>query len=235
MDNDDRSYFAADKFSGRVRLFPLPNLVVFPGIHQPLHIFEPRYKALLEEAAGDDRLIAMATLIPGWEKDYEGRPPIYSVACLCQLVAHQPTAQGTYNVIVLGLRRAQIIDELPPAKLFREARAAVLDDTNVGQGGPDDRQLQQRLIDACLRMLPRAVDVKQSIERSGLEKLPLGALTDLIAYGGDFSPKFKRQMLEEQNVDQRARLLVHQLTARSASTRGEEIETPAFPPRFSAN
>ena len=67
---------------GVARLFPLPNLVLFPHVLQPLHIFEPRYCDLLEAALADDRLIAMAVLAPGWEKDYEGRPPVHPIACL---------------------------------------------------------------------------------------------------------------------------------------------------------
>ena len=74
--------FSFEGFSGRVRLFPLPNLVLFPHVMQPLHIFEPRYRHLLEDALADDRLITMAALKPGWETDYEGRPPLYPVACL---------------------------------------------------------------------------------------------------------------------------------------------------------
>ncbi|HEY2760280.1 MAG TPA: LON peptidase substrate-binding domain-containing protein, partial [Pirellulales bacterium] len=49
--------FSLEEFSGRARLFPLPNLVVFPHVMQPLHIFEPRYRAMLEEALASDRLI----------------------------------------------------------------------------------------------------------------------------------------------------------------------------------
>ena len=68
-------HFARTTFSGQARLFPLPNLVMYPHVMQPLHIFEPRYREMLEDDAGDDRLIAMAMLAPGWETDYESRPP----------------------------------------------------------------------------------------------------------------------------------------------------------------
>ena len=69
-------YFDADTFSGVARLFPLPNLVLYPHVMQPLHIFEDRYREMLEDALAGDRLIAMALLEPGWETDYESRPPI---------------------------------------------------------------------------------------------------------------------------------------------------------------
>ena len=94
--------FVAEKFSGIVRLFPLPNLVVFPHVMQPLHIFEPRYRAMLEEALDEDGLIAMAVLAPGWEKDYEGRPPMRSNACLCKIATHHRTERRKLQCAVVG-------------------------------------------------------------------------------------------------------------------------------------
>src|SRR4029079_17170823 len=67
--------FDADTFCGVARLFRLPNLVLYPHVMQPLHIFEERYREMLEDALASDRLIAMALLEPGWETDYDRRPP----------------------------------------------------------------------------------------------------------------------------------------------------------------
>ena len=63
-----------DDFDGLVRMFPLPNLVLFPHVIQALHIFEPRYCDLLTESLESDHLITMALLIPGWENHYKGKP-----------------------------------------------------------------------------------------------------------------------------------------------------------------
>ena len=81
MSQSDDFVFPADDFSGVVRLFPLPNVVLFPHVMQPLQIFEPRYLELLDDALADDGLLAMALLEPGWESDYDGRPPIASTVC----------------------------------------------------------------------------------------------------------------------------------------------------------
>ena len=85
--------FNADTFSGVARLFPLPNLVLYPHVMQPLHIFEERYREMLEDALAGDKLIAMAVLEPGWETDYESRPPIAKYACLGKVVAHHRHAE----------------------------------------------------------------------------------------------------------------------------------------------
>ena len=82
----EESSFSLQDFCGTVRLFPLPNLVLFPHVLQPLHIFEPRYRELLEDALAHDGLIAMAMLEPGWEQDYDGRPPaLHPMACLAKV------------------------------------------------------------------------------------------------------------------------------------------------------
>src|SRR5262245_20349927 len=87
-------------FAGLARLFPLPNLVLFPHVIQPLHIFEPRYRQLLADALVDDRLMAMALLQPGWEKDYHQRPPIHPVVCLGRIFKEEKLADGRYNLLL---------------------------------------------------------------------------------------------------------------------------------------
>ena len=62
-------------------LFPLPDTVLFPGMPLPLHVFEPRYRRMVEDALATHRTIGMILLRPGWEPDYEGRPPIFPVGC----------------------------------------------------------------------------------------------------------------------------------------------------------
>ena len=60
-------------------LFPLPSVVLFPNVFLPLHIFEPRYRSMVADAIANDRLIGMVLLQPGWESNYQGRPPMYSI------------------------------------------------------------------------------------------------------------------------------------------------------------
>ena len=67
-----------DDFDGTARLFPLPNLVLFPFVGQPLHIFEPRYRQLMQDALDTDRLIALALYRPGWEEDDSPRPALHA-------------------------------------------------------------------------------------------------------------------------------------------------------------
>src|SRR6478735_3832682 len=120
--------FDAATFSGVVRLFPLPNLVLYPHVMQPLHIFEERYREMLEDALASDRLIAMALLEPGWEDEYDSRPPIAEYACLGKVVAQNRLSDGRYNLLLLGVGRVKIIRELEPLRSFRRAKVELLED-----------------------------------------------------------------------------------------------------------
>src|SRR5262245_36661305 len=113
-------------FSGIARLFPLPNVVLFPHVVQPLHIFEPRYREMTADALADDRLIAPVLLRPGWEADYEGRPAVHPILCLGRIVAEQRTPDGRYNLLLRGLSRGRIIEETASEKLYRSARVELL-------------------------------------------------------------------------------------------------------------
>src|SRR5580658_6984681 len=154
MSSFENLSFAPQDFSGRVRLFPLPNLVLFPHVMQPLHIFEPRYRCLLEDALAADRLIAMALLAPGWESNYEGRPPLCPVACLGRVTTYHRLEDGTYNLLLLGLQRVRLVQEIEPRKLYREAEVSLCEDCYPVCAKPAGRALLQKLRDAFVRVLP---------------------------------------------------------------------------------
>ena len=154
--NDDSLAFSPDDFSGFARLFPLPNLVMFPHVMQAMHIFEPRYRSLFEEAISDDQLIALGVLAQGWEVDYEGRPALEPMACLCRIATYQRTPEGTYNVLLLGVRRIQLQEELPPTKPFRVAEATIVEDHVPSHSSAEEIVgLQQQLLMAFKRSMPK--------------------------------------------------------------------------------
>src|SRR3954470_16208806 len=100
-------------------LFPLPNVVLFPNVFLPLHVFEPRYRQMTADALAGDRLIGMVLLRPGWEPQYEGNPPVHPVACLGRIVADQRLDDGRYNLLLKGVSRARIVEEIPTSKIYR--------------------------------------------------------------------------------------------------------------------
>jgi Lon protease-like protein len=107
---------------GVIPIFPLPNVVLFPGVPLPLHIFEARYREMVRDAASDDvRIIGMALLRGDWRKDYYGNPQVFSVGCAGRMTRVQPLPDGRYNILLHGLREFVIDGEISE-RSYRLAR-----------------------------------------------------------------------------------------------------------------
>jgi len=96
-----------------IPIFPLPNVVLFPSALLPLHIFEPRYRAMVADALEGERLIGMVMLRPGWEPHYDQTPDIYPVGCAGFITHAERLADGRYNIMLRGLQKFRIIGERP--------------------------------------------------------------------------------------------------------------------------
>jgi Lon protease-like protein len=232
--SDEPLAFDSEQFQGLARVFPLPDLVMFPHVMQALHIFEPRYRAMLEEALATDRLITMATLAPPGgggvgEKTVAGGPPVEPIACLCRVATHQRTADGTYNVLLLGVRRIRLGAELPALRPFRVFEGDIMEDLEPDL--PDDAaaRLQKDLLATFRRTLPNIPDAQEQLDELLGAKVSLGMLSDIVAYSLDLDASWKLRLLGECNVLRRTRLLVEALAARTAR------EPRRFPPPFSLN
>ena len=108
------------EFPAIIPVFALPNVVLFPGVPLPLHIFEPRYRDMVRDVSSGHEIIGMALLRGDWQKDYEARPAIFPVGCAGRLVNVEPLADGRYNILLHGQRefviRRHIFD-----KSYRQA------------------------------------------------------------------------------------------------------------------
>ncbi|MCO5168245.1 MAG: LON peptidase substrate-binding domain-containing protein [Planctomycetes bacterium] len=203
--------FDAAAFSGHVPLFPLPSTVLLPGALLPLHVFEPRYRDMVRHALDGERLIAMALLRPGWEPDYHGAPEIEEHVCVGRILLEQPLEDGRWNVLLVGLRRARVLDE-DRSRPFRVARVAVLEDAP-----PDDDEPTAAALGALLRGVPD--DLVRDESRRDLvlhllrqpappgEGVPLGTLVDLAGDLLHLGVQDRQRLLEAEAVDERARRL----------------------------
>ncbi len=234
-DFDDFARLPPD-FSGVVRLFPLPNLVVMPGAIQPLHIFEPRYCELLEAALADDRLVAMALLAPGWEKNYDGQPPIEPVVCIGRVVSHARLANGRHNILLAGLQRARVVAQRPLAHQFRTADVELLDDLYSPTGAFLRPALQRNLIEAFRQFVPPTSPAHQQFDQLLSHQLPLGLLTDIAAFTLSLDVEVKQRLLAECDVDRRAAyLLQHVRELKNTPTIAPLTDRQPYPPEFSDN
>jgi len=197
-----------ERFKGTARLFPLPDLVMFPHVMQPLHIYEPRYRDLLNAALDSDGLIAMCMLGPGWESDYEGRPALLPHACLGKVVTHQRQDDGHYNVLLLGLRRIQIESELPADRSYREAKVTLLEDFCYTENDDARSVLQAELTEKFQESLPQGQPSNPNVEELLSSEIPLGVLTDLVSFAVPLDLKTKCKLLGESDIDRRAEMLL---------------------------
>jgi len=106
---------------GKAALFPLPNGTLLPGELLPLRIFEPRYRRMMESVRRTGDLIAIGTLLPGWEADYAGEPPVADVVGVGRVVKDRLETDGTSMVVLQGVARGRILSEIG-GKVFREVR-----------------------------------------------------------------------------------------------------------------
>jgi Lon protease-like protein len=229
--NDDLS--VPPNFNGTVRLFPLPNLVLFPGVMQGLHIFEPRYRQMTADALVDDRLIALVLLRPGWEANYAGRPAVHPTACLGRIESDQGLEDGRYNLQLRGLSRIRIVQEMETGKLYRSARVEILEDIPVAEAHTE-KALRQRLAQVvpvwCAAQEP-ATSVFGKLLKSNLA---LGRVCDIFCYAFPLTVGTKQELLENLDVEHRVRRLLHYLETHVPPI-ASPPPRPKFPPEFSPN
>lgn len=224
--NEDQAALTA--FSGEVRLFPLPNLVLFPHVVQGLHVFEPRYRQLLTDAIAGDHLIGLVMLQPGWEEEYDSKPDVEPVACLGRIGWHERLPDGCFNLRLRGIARIGLTEELPTDRLYRMARAELIPDVV-----PDNflrlSTLRRQLAETVLpRFAGDGLALKQ-LEELFTGDEPLGHVCDVLSYALPLPMDMKQALLTEPHVDLRAEILVQALKVSAARA------DRTFPPSFSAN
>jgi len=243
MHNLDDVTRLPDDFDGRVRLFPLPALVVFPHAMQPLHIFEPRYCDLLREALETDRLIAMATLTGGIATASEQTPPIASTVCVGKIISHAEVEDARHNILVVGIRRARIIREIDAGRAFRIAQIECTEDVYPPTGTDARIGLKQRLLNAFGEIIPVSANVQKNLHDLMAGQMGLGPITDIVSYTLPFDAEEKLRLLSEPDVDARAEELIRLLKSGKIDLHSVSVEEQSidqsdnenFPPPFSAN
>ena len=174
----------------RISLFPLAGALLFPGAHLPLHIFEPRYRALAR-----DRLIGMIQPI-----GEGGRPKLYTMGCLGRIAECEALDDGGFNIILAGLARFRILRELDVTTPFRQAEAEVEPE---GQG---EDQALSAVMRAALEQEARrfAEHLGYIIDWSAVARLDDMTFVNSIAQVSPFDVASKQALLEADTLDERA-------------------------------
>lgn len=177
-------------------IFPLPRTVLMPGADLPLHVFEPRYRALVAHVLEHDEVLGVATLQPGYESDYQGAPPIHPEVGLGMVVGHQPFPDGRSNIVLQYVGHMCVERELESPHPFRLVQGALCTDDDAGL-----RQAVNRLRMLVLQLggLSRdaAEEARRLVELEGMQ------MVDSLA----------RKLLQDPD-DQRAYLATERLAGR---------------------
>lgn len=201
-----------DNFSGIVPLFPLSTVVFFPNTLLPLHIFEQRYREMLSDAQNSEKIIAMALLKPGWEKTPNIEDPeIFNVAGMGRIVNSETLSNGRSNIVLYGLKRVKIIEEIEDKKPYRNAKIEILNNQPESYLKTDPlREHIGYLVSSWNKSVGKNNKHRIQINLD----LPLGSLTDVMT-SVLIADIFKRQkMLEETDVEKRAEKIISFLETR---------------------
>ncbi len=196
---------------GRLPVFPLPDVVLFPHASLPLHIFEPRYRMMIETALKSDRLIAMAQLKPGWDKDYEGSPEVHPIGCAGIIEEEVRLPDGRFNIRLRGLCRVEFgafVQESP----YRVALVRVLSDLNEAAGAEAEEE-RRKLLTSCASLLQEMSGLPGQALQIG-EDVPLAAVVNSLCQNLSLDPNTKQRLLETGDVVLRCRDLVSILDTR---------------------
>lgn len=181
-------------------IFPLPNAVLFPGALLPLHVFEPRYREMTRDVLNGSKLLAIARLRPGYtEREYLGNPAVFGVAGLGAVVASNQLPDGRYHLVLRGLARVRLVEELATTHAYRRVRAQLLGD-ELPAVTADLHVSHQQLLALCDRL---SVVVK-SESGDELRKLARsaegpGACADVVASALVDDPDERQQLLEQRD------------------------------------
>jgi Lon protease-like protein len=210
----------------RIPIFPLPEVVFFPETVLPLHVFEPRYRQMVADCLAGDRWLAVVMLRPGWQKDYQGCPPVHSVAGAGEVIQAEALADGRYNILLDGRARVQLLAEEPAAgRPYRVARAERLADRGPS---PDDRTFPGRLQELRTAHARLLVALGQShpdvVGRLTVAGASPGAVIDRIVSAVVPDAEVRQRVLEAVDVSERLDLAVEALSELLAMVAGREGE-----------
>jgi Lon protease-like protein len=176
-----------------IPIFPLPNVVLFPNVFLPLHIFEARYRQMVADTLAGDRTIGMTLLKPGYEEDYEGRPPVYPVGCTGVITHVERLGDGRFNIVLRGVSKFRILGEVDPgvAQLYRRALVDPLDE-EVSDANRERLSAGRRRLEAYLAPLLDH-SVRESVLPASMSDIDLvNALGQYL----DFEPMERQALLE---------------------------------------
>ncbi|HSG33882.1 MAG TPA: LON peptidase substrate-binding domain-containing protein [Sphingomonadaceae bacterium] len=186
----------AELSSKRLSIFPLPGAILFPGLQLPLHIFEPRYRALVQDSLARDRRIAM--IQP--QAMAEGSP-LFSIGCVGKIGEVEALEDGRFNIVLEGEHRFRLLRELDATTPFRQVEAELIED--------DDDDVLSAVERASFEREAREFADRQgySVDWDSVARLDDVSLINGVSQIAPFDVAAKQALLEASNIRARCELL----------------------------
>lgn len=200
-------------FARPMGLFPLNSVALLPQQVIPLHVFEPRYRQMIDQALDGAGQIAMATFRgDAWKDEYHGNPPLLPAVCIGQIVEHQALPDGRYNILLQGVCRARIAEHLMPDEQHLYRRA-VLEPIGDEPDDPDAlerarERIDDRLSEGPLTHLTAADEVLKYVRNP---EVPTHALLELVAFAILHDRRTRYALLAEPSPSRRTAIVEQQL------------------------
>lgn len=185
----------------RLSIFPLTGALLFPGMHLPLHIFEERYRALINDAMARDRQIGMIQ-----PKETGDHPALFDIGCLGKIIDIEALDDGRFNVVLEGVARFRIVEEIDASTAFRQVRAEIEDDLELDEVLASAER-------AALEIESRKFADLQGyqVDWDSIGRLDDMAFVNGIAQIAPFDAASKQALLEVQGLANRAELIIQLL------------------------
>jgi len=143
-----------------IAIFPLPNVIFFPKTLLPLHIFEPRYRQMVQDTIATKQLIGMFLLEDGWQENYYGNPSIHSIGCAGEMIHVETLPDGKFDIVLRGLYRVrpiEVVQEFP----YRKARVEVLPEI-LTEGPAKVQRMTENLMSEFTKIEPEGLKLLES-------------------------------------------------------------------------
>lgn len=175
-------------------MFPLPNVFLFPGALMPLHIFEPRYRQMVEDSLDGPGRIVMATVLESHHDDLAGRPPVFEFAGIGEIRHHEKLPDGRFFINLVGCARVHI-REIESTRLYRRVEATLLEETQPLR--EEECALRNELRAAILARTPKLRDLPLD--------MPVGHMADFLLMRLELPQSAMQSAFARLSVTERAR------------------------------
>lgn len=219
---------SSDRSSESIPVFPLSNVVLFPGILIRLYIFEPRYRQMTRHALDGGKRIGMVVVIPAHMDEIQAEPPIFPIGCEGLITRCQEQQDGSFNIALLGTQRFEIREELEPNSdtLFRRARVRRLEDPLPASDRGRVAVLRSQVFEQMRLLVARRADDAVRADSSASGGMDDATLVNTLCLSLDFTASEKQGLLEADSISRRFQGLSELLRFRLAVSESEGQSGP---------